>query len=223
MEEICIGIIYKIINDVNNKVYIGMTTRTLDVRKSGYLKVYNNPNARDYNYKICRAMRKIGFDHFMFTEVESCNDEKLPEREKYYIKLYDSIKNGYNEALGGKGKPLWTDKKVTACKVLYENGWLLKDRAEIFNSNPSVIGKKLRQMFLIDTRLNSINSFSKPIVGVDKNENAIEFKSISEAGRYITQINPEIEKDAIAISAISKSALSKNKEAYGYKWSYKIT
>lgn len=125
--------------------------------------------------------------------------------------------------MGGKGKPLWTDKKITACKVLYENGWLLKDIAEIFNSNPKVIGKKLRQMFSIDTRMNSVNSFSKPIIGVDKNGKTIEFESISEAGRYLTKRHPEIEKEENAISAVSKSASSKNKEAYGYKWSYKFT
>lgn len=119
-----------------------MTTRTVEYRKLDHLKSYNNKKSRMYNFKIYQAMRKYGFDNFEFTTIEECMNEELEDREKYYIKLFNTIIDGYNEALGGAGKPLWTDKQIEACKILYENGWLLQDISDIFNSNPKTVSKK---------------------------------------------------------------------------------
>lgn len=157
------GEIYKITNILNGKVYIGATKRNLNIRKEDHLKSYNNKNLRMYNFKIYKAMREFGIENFKFETIEICKNEQLGERERYYIKLYDSKNNGYNEAIGGEGKPLWTDKQIEACKILYENNWLLKDISDLFNSNPKTVGKKLREKYNIDTKKNSIVSFGRDI------------------------------------------------------------
>ena len=192
---IFIGFIYQIKNVINNKKYIGMTTRSVEIRKK---------------------------DHLKFSIIEECDNDKLEEKEKYYIRLFNTISEGYNEALGGKGKPLWTDKQIEACKTLYENGWLLQDISDVFKSSPRTIGKKLREKYKIDTKLNSISSFSKPVIGVSKNKDIIEFSSLSDAARYLSENHITNNKNLISIiSKIEESLHNENRSAYGYKWKYK--
>ena len=86
-----------------------------------------------YEFKIYKAMRKYGVKNFLFETIEKCQANELDEKERYYIERYNSRNNGYNEAIGGKGKPLWTDKQLEACKILYDNHWLLKDISNLIS------------------------------------------------------------------------------------------
>lgn len=216
-----IGEIYKITNMINGRVYIGATKRTLNDRKREHLKTYNDSKSRMYEFKIYKAMRKYGVENFLFESLEKCQTDKLDEREKYYIEKYDSKNNGYNEAIGGKGKPLWTDKQVEACKILYDNHWLLKDISDLFNSNPSTVGKKLKEKYNIDTKYNSSFSFGKSIYGIKENQ-SVYFDSISDAGRYIMANNLSDSKNLpCIISKISNALVHSEYSAYGFKWFYK--
>ena len=215
------GEIYKITNILNGKVYIGATKRNLSIRKEDHLKSYNNKNLRMYNFKIYKAMRKFGIENFEFETIEICKNELLGERERYYIKLYDSKNNGYNEAIGGEGKPLWTDKQIEACKILYENNWLLKDISDLFNSNPHVVSKKLREKYNIDTKVNSIISFGKEVYAKSENK-IIEFTSITNAAKFMMENNFTKSKKLSCVIAKISNALRNNKySAYGFKWFYK--
>ena len=200
-----------------------MTTRTVESRKLDHLKSYNDQKSRMYNFKIYQAMRKYGFDNFEFTTIEECMNEELEDREKYYIKLFNTTIDGYNEALGGVGKPLWTDKQIEACKILYENGWLLQDISDIFKSNPKTVSKKIREKYNINTKENSIHNCSKAIIGTNISGEIVEFPSLSDAARYILNSNKtKSKKLATAISKIEISLHDVNKSAYGYKWKYKV-
>ena len=87
------GYIYKITNTKNNKSYIGITTRNLKKRWEQH-KV-----ADTY---IGRAIRKSGEENFLFEELDKATSlNELVELEKGYIKLFDSLKNGYNQSIGG--------------------------------------------------------------------------------------------------------------------------
>ena len=168
-------------------------------------------------------MRKYGISNFVFELLERCENNLLDEKEKYYIKLYDSKNNGYNEAIGGKGKPLWSDKQIEACKILYENNWLLKDISNLFSSNPKTVGKKLKEKYGINTRRNSYESFSKKIYA-QKGEIILNFNSVSEAGRYIIKNHlTQSEKLECVISKISDAIRHNERSAYGFKWFYKDT
>ena len=65
-----------------------------------------------YNFKLYRAMRKFGLKNFYFDLIEKCNNDIVFEREKYYIELYNSVVNGYNEAIGGKVSLYGQTKKL---------------------------------------------------------------------------------------------------------------
>lgn len=92
--------IYKITCKVNNKVYIGQTTETLEKRFKRHMG-YQKDN---HDTKFYRAVRKYGANNFYIELVaKATSKEELNELEEYYIKYFNSIENGYNTALGKIG------------------------------------------------------------------------------------------------------------------------
>lgn len=93
------GYIYKIINIINNKVYIGQTKQSIEQRFCQHKShARNNRN----NHKLGNAIRKYGDENFIIEKIEECNYNDLNDRERYWIKKYNSIENGYNSTLGGQ-------------------------------------------------------------------------------------------------------------------------
>ena len=103
------GRVYIIKNKVNNKVYIGQTKLSVEERWK-----YHKRASRDKNkiqYKFYKAINEIGIDNFYYEILENnILEEKLEEKEVYYISLYNSFKNGYNSTPGGKGGMIITSK-----------------------------------------------------------------------------------------------------------------
>ena len=94
--------IYKIINNINKKVYIGQTKRTIEIRWKQHLQEY-----KIKDYILYKAMRKYGIENFTIEVIESCPEEELNEKEEFYIRKYNSYinfekSNGYNMTLGGQ-------------------------------------------------------------------------------------------------------------------------
>lgn len=48
-------------------------------------------------------MKKYGVKNFSISVLEECENERLNEQEKYWIKIKDSYYNGYNLTFGGDG------------------------------------------------------------------------------------------------------------------------
>jgi group I intron endonuclease len=94
-----IGLIYKIENKVNGKVYIGITRNGISGRYPG--RSWKVSNARSRLVK--KAMTKYGADNFEISIIEECNIDLLEEREKYYVETFNSfVPNGYNLTRGGE-------------------------------------------------------------------------------------------------------------------------
>lgn len=89
--------IYKITNNLNHKVYIGKSAR-LKTRFLEHLK-----NALSYNptQEIHKDMNSCGIWNYSFDIIELCDKDKLSEREKFYIDLYNSEDFGFNRNSGG--------------------------------------------------------------------------------------------------------------------------
>lgn len=90
------GAVYKIINKVNGKVYVGQTVRGVKNRF--------NEHARQPNSYIGRSIRKYGKGNFELKIIDtSYNIDELNEKEVYWIKQLDTQKpKGYN-LIGGGG------------------------------------------------------------------------------------------------------------------------
>ena len=111
------GVIYKIINKINGKVYIGQTKNNFNKRYAykgkGIERVYkyhkyNKENGYPFNNHLLNSIEKYGIENFeVIEEFEKCDNlDKLNEREKYWIGYYESNNNlkGYNETIGGEGR-----------------------------------------------------------------------------------------------------------------------
>lgn len=92
--------IYKITNTVNGKMYIGQSI-FVEGRINQHKSSYNHQ--REYDKPLYRAILKYGLSSFTFEIIEQCAAEDLDEREKYWIKYYNSTVNGYNILCGGDG------------------------------------------------------------------------------------------------------------------------
>ena len=88
--------IYKIINDVDELVYIGSTTCELSKRMAQHRKDMRKANRTS---KLYDHMRANGVEHYKILLIKEYTDiskERLNNREHKYIKRYDSVKNGLN-------------------------------------------------------------------------------------------------------------------------------
>ena len=115
------GIIYKIENIINHKVYIGQTSQERGFKDrycrkgQGIERVYNSylyeqKHNRYYNVYLFRAIEKYGFDAFVVDEIfdVALTEYELNEKEIFYIEKFDSFRNGYNSTLGGDGTSGYT-------------------------------------------------------------------------------------------------------------------
>lgn len=92
--------IYRIVNKINGKFYIGKTTKNLEERMRKHL----NSKFDNTHSLIHRAIEKYGEENFYIEELCSCSSEKeLNEKEIFYIKELNAVKLGYNLGIGGDG------------------------------------------------------------------------------------------------------------------------
>lgn len=104
------GYIYKIYNDVNDKLYIGQTTTTIKDRWHGHMSACLEDR---YQSVIYKAMRSLGRDKFHIEEIlkiEANSKQELINKlnvlEPEMIQKHHSMvrDNGYNTELGGDNK-----------------------------------------------------------------------------------------------------------------------
>lgn len=132
------GVIYKITNKINGKVYIGLTTVKLEERWQNHLRCVGKVKRHLYI-----SMEKYGVDNFSIEKIDETDDFKLlGELERKYIKEYDSTNsnNGYNMTMGGESNQLDGNPRA---KFTVED--VIRVR-EIYNSC-SVGCKKCWEMF----------------------------------------------------------------------------
>jgi hypothetical protein len=93
------GIIYKITNKINGKIYIGQTTWSLQIRWRNHRSSSSKCSA------LYEDIKKYGRENFILEEICKCYSRKqLDSGEKYYIKFFNSrVPFGYNRTEGGDG------------------------------------------------------------------------------------------------------------------------
>ena len=103
------GLIYKFTNKINNKIYIGQTTQTLEQRINKHLQQL------DDNTYFHRALKKYGINNFTVEIIEqNIPLTELDNREIYWIKYYNAYytsNQGYNLTKGGQ----WSASSQLIC------------------------------------------------------------------------------------------------------------
>lgn len=195
--------IYKITNDINGKLYIGKTNRSIEIRFQEHIKV----SKKEYkNRPLYDAMNKYGVNHFHIEQIDICEtDEEASTKEIYWIAYYDTYRHGYNATLGGDGKQLLDLNEEEIIEKYQE----LKSKRAVgryFNVDEKTIRSILNKynVPLIDNR--------KQIAMMKNNKILKVFSGRKEANIFL----------GISIRSIGISkALSKmQKTAYGYEWKY---
>lgn len=189
------GIIYCITNLINNKMYIGQTSRTWQERWKDHLE-----SARDLNNQrpLYRAMRKYGIENFSFSIIENCPNDKLNEREQYWINekqtwIAEHPNSGYNLTCGGNNGTKYSYDYI---RLLYKNGITQSEIKKELQCDSQVI----RQAIATDETITEIdkkehrhnaavrgqNRMTKSVQAIDPSTNEIykTFNSISEASKF---------------------------------------
>lgn len=172
--------IYKITNDINNKVYIGQTSFSIEKRFSEHCKDAFKFKAE--KRPLYSAMRKYGIENF---HVELLEETENPnEREKYWIQKFNTYHNGYNATIGGEGKCLYDHSAIAkriqeypyASEVAQEFGCcvdIVYAIAHKFN-----ISLKNKAVENISNKKKSISAYTK------NNEFIQNFNSTVEAAKW---------------------------------------
>ena len=132
------GKIYKFTNQLNNKIYIGQTTTSMEDRLKKHL------NQLDDNTYFHRAIQKYGIENFSLEIVDdNIPLNELDDREKYWIKITDAYYTsgkGYNLTKGGR----WGTSSQLICGSAEEDiKNLIKDSELTFKQIGDMYGVSL--------------------------------------------------------------------------------
>ena len=118
----------------NQVVYVGQTIN-LEARHKAHIQ-YDpyNKNTKEYDYPLSRGIRKYGVDEYELIILEdNIPQEKLDEREQYWIQAYNTYWCGYNQTVGGKIpiKPTFDEAKIDlVIEMLKDESFSYKDIIE---------------------------------------------------------------------------------------------
>jgi group I intron endonuclease len=106
-----IGRVYLITNQINNKKYVGITTKTLKLRWWQHCYVSEKKTAR----AIGKAIKHFGKENFrieLMDELQNISQKDLLFKETFYIDKYDTFidgGNGYNLVKENEANLIWSD------------------------------------------------------------------------------------------------------------------
>lgn len=97
------GIIYKIENKINHKVYIGQTTQKTVWHRYNCVNDHSKIVYNTHNQQLKRDMIRYGLRNFEITNAIDIaySKNELNKKEKQWISYYNSNKKGYNKTKGG--------------------------------------------------------------------------------------------------------------------------
>jgi len=199
-------IVYCHTSKTSGKKYIGYTKFSLSERlKKHHLNALSGVDTHFY-----RAIRLYGLEDFSSEILHECySQEEASSLEKYFIGLFNTYKNGYNQTLGGDGGNTIAKKTEEEIKILLEdrsknstrerNGrWsgysdeeILSSLHEFFKNKP---GSSISQ-FIIET-------------GFPKSYSKNRFDGIGLRKAYCLKYNVEIKKTRYKVSEKHRENLS---------------
>tara|TARA_R110002074_G_scaffold1885_6_gene11158 strand:- start:4762 stop:5262 length:501 start_codon:yes stop_codon:yes gene_type:complete len=83
--------IYKITNTANNKIYVGSSSKCLQMRRAIHFATLNS-NTHS-NAHLQNSVNQYGLDKFIFEVIFICKPEECVKAEQYFI---DQLKPDYN-------------------------------------------------------------------------------------------------------------------------------
>lgn len=157
------GIVYKIVNKVDNKIYIGQSIFDVETRWKKHLEYALKRNGDGY---LQRAIRVHGQENFIIETIDyASSKEHLDFLEKFHINAFDALNPeiGYNQTwqsyrseektksasekqLGELNHYYREDLVPEELKKLYESGMTLSQIAQKFDTTHHTIAVRLRSI-----------------------------------------------------------------------------
>ena len=205
--------IYKITNLINNKLYIGKTSRDIKTRWQEHLR----HSETLLNIPLYRAINKYGKDNFVIEQIEECDSTIVDEREIFWISFYNTYQEGYNCTLGGEGSLLnYDEKEIQEIITRYQNGERLDLLCKEFHHKyDSIRSRLIEKGIKINTHAGPMKQ-AKKIYAINPITLKVDsvYISISEAARSIC---PEGKNYKAIANHISKYKDTKT-ISHGYLW-----
>lgn len=109
--------IYKIENLINHKIYIGLTNNLIRRRNRHFSDLRRKCHDNSF---LQKEYNIYGEENFSFEKIYEgdISEKEISEKERYYIKLYDSYREGYNQNEGGNFGPSNGGTHLTRTDVL---------------------------------------------------------------------------------------------------------
>lgn len=224
-----VGYIYKLTSP-NGKIYIGQT-----INKKQRKYHYNSGDFKP-QIKLWNSSQKYNWnpaDSFEIIEEIVCGENKktINEREIFWIKFFDSFKNGLNCNEGGDGNVGYifseeTIKKMSLSKIgIKHPEWRNKKKSEYTKGRKHSEGSKKLMSVVKKQRMNDDikNSIRKGLIG---NKNGIGNKGGSKKiycltnNRTYTSIKDASIKLNLRESSIIDVCKERKNEIKGFKFKY---
>lgn len=204
-------IVYKATSKTTHKVYIGITTNSLQHRMDQHKKAAEE--GKPYHF-YC-AIRKYGFDDFNFEIIEDgiTDIEKLKEREQYWIQYYNSYEDGYNSTRGGEGVITRDDEWILK---LFMEGKSVKEIQDITGYERSTIYRSFKAQDLSEENRTRNNlkvqqRCSMAVLQYDLDGNLIrEWPSATS-----------VQEEGYSQAMVSKVCRQEQITAHDFLWKYK--
>ena len=241
-------LIYTITNVINGKMYVGQTTRTLEKRIRDHINSAN----RGETYPLYQAIREYGWESFSVNVIAYAETKEiLDDLEEYYIKKFNTIADGYNQALGGSRNVMESEtvarhhddvmranevrKKISnSMKLSYQarggvsaehRANLSKARIEYLHSERGIAAmKKFRETYRLSEthKMALLRSLMKRVACFDASGVLIqEFDSVKAAAQWWIDRGCTAKTVKSVCGKIKRS--SDRKIAIdGYRWEYRV-
>lgn len=200
------GYIYVIVNIINNKCYVGQTSRSVETRwaehKRDISKFLDRP--------LYRALHKYGVENFTLTTLGCYDKQILDDVERKFIAAFDSFHNGYNATLGGEGGRCLEVPGEVLLQNFTELG-SLKEVAKLYKVDPTTIGKLIKEYTGSGVgRAKSKPTTRKKVLFIEENK---EFESLKACAQYLINLGV-CEGSADSVSKSLTKACSGTRASY---------
>lgn len=220
--------IYKFENNINHKVYIGMTI-DLDER---YKKHCHNISDKNRQEDLYIDLRKYGLNNFTYEILEQFdvyNQEKLSQLENYYINKYNSLKPyGYNMVPGGyNGSGLSKGKSVEQYDLMgqyvatYPSAHEAARQTNInYSSICACAREEIEQVKGYQWKYTTSNKIIKQVIPKHIIKTVYQFSQDGTLLNEYDNLTIASKTLNIAVSLISLACSHPTRKAGGYYWSY---
>lgn len=211
--------VYKITNLINNKIYIGVTSKDINKRFNEHITDSRKEKIRNKR-PLQMDIYNFGRDNFKIELIESLNTSKdeAMKIESFWINHYNSFNDpcGYNNTPGGYGRQKITNEKEKEIISYYLIKHNIKETALNFNIHEdtvkSILNKhNIKSLFIYNNKIKMLNLTDGSLIKIFDNQ-CYAAKWIIKNG--LTKSN-KVEKVSYIIGRAVKG---ERPSAYGYKW-----